>query len=291
MKVSLASLFLGFNALFNKAFADVPLTYQKFTMPVPSTTAVEFYAWLSAMPGMREWIGDRVIHQLAGHEYSVPNKEFELTVSVKRSAIEDDNIGVYAPMFQNLGFEAAVFPEVLAYDTLAAGFTSKCYDGQYFFDTDHPVYDDADSTFSNMQTGTGDAWFLLCTNRPIKPIAWQSRRPAKMVSLTNETDQNVFMRSEYIYGADLRGNCGYGLPHMAFGSKAELSFENYRDARKALRGMKSSSGKPLGLEPNLLVVPSTLEANAKLILDSLEISGSTNIWYKTSELLVASRLG
>lgn len=291
MRLSLANLYLVVNAIFNKAFQAVPLTYQKFTMTVPSSQAAEVYAWLAAIPGMREWIGDRVIHQLAGHDYTIKNKDFELTVSVARNAIEDDNVGVYSPMFEMLGYEAAVFPEVLSYETLANGFTTKCYDGQYFFDTDHPVYDDADTTFSNMQSGSEPAWFLLCTNRPIKPIIWQNRKPAKLVALDKDTDQNVFMRKEFLYGSDLRGNCGYGLPHMAYGSKAELNPENYRLAREAIRGMKSSSGKPLGLEPNLLIVPSTLEASAKIILDSLEISGSTNIWYKTSELIVASRLG
>lgn len=291
MRVSPQSLFLGFNTIFNKAFAGVPSTYGKFAMTVPSRTSVQGYAALAALPGMREWIGDRVIHQLGEHDYTVKNKAYELTIKVLKNDVDDDNIGLYPAMFENLGYEAAVLPDVLCYQALMEGFTKKCYDGQYFFDTDHPVFDTADTTFSNYQTGSGAAWFLMDTTRPLKPIVFQDRQRSKLTRKDSDTDDNVFMRGDLVYGVDARCAAGYGLPHMCFASKAALSFDNYRAARLAIQQMKSASGSPLGLTPNLLVVPPTLEADAKLILEALELPGAgTNTWYKTAELLVASRL-
>ena len=55
------------------------------------------------------------------------------------------------------------------------------------------------------------AWFLLCTKRPVKPLIYQQRKKAKFVSKTNETDDNVFMSKKFIYGADSRGNAGFGF--------------------------------------------------------------------------------
>lgn len=62
------------------------------------------------------------------------------------------------------------------------------------------------------------AWFLLSTKRPIKPLIYQQRKKAKFVSITEETSESVFMRREYIYGADSRGNAGFGFWQMAVGS-------------------------------------------------------------------------
>lgn len=62
------------------------------------------------------------------------------------------------------------------------------------------------------------AWFLLSTKRPIKPLIYQQRKKAKFVSITEETSESVFMRKEYVYGADSRGNAGFGFWQMAVGS-------------------------------------------------------------------------
>lgn len=65
-------------------------------------------------------------------------------------------------------------------------------------------------------------WFLLCTNRFLKPFIYQIRKKIKFVSLTKETDENVFMLDEFVYGADGRSNAGYGFWQMAYGSTGEV---------------------------------------------------------------------
>ncbi len=65
-------------------------------------------------------------------------------------------------------------------------------------------------------------WFLLCTSRFLKPFIYQLRQKIKFVSLTKDTDENVFMRDEYLYGADGRSNAGYGFWQMAYGSTGEV---------------------------------------------------------------------
>lgn len=66
--------------------------------------------------------------------------------------------------------------------------------------------------------GNDTAWFLLATQRPIKPLIYQQRRTAKFVSMTDEKDDNVFWNDTFVYGGDSRGNAGYGFWQMAFGS-------------------------------------------------------------------------
>lgn len=67
-----------------------------------------------------------------------------------------------------------------------------------------------------------DYWFLLCTSRFLKPFIYQVRKKIKFVSLTKETDENVFMLDQYVYGADGRSNAGYGFWQMAYGSTGEV---------------------------------------------------------------------
>ncbi len=136
---TLRGIYIAFNTLFNKAFEGQKPTYQRIATVVPSTTEAETYAWLGDIPGMREWIGDREIQNLSGSDYTIKNKDFELTVGVGRNAIEDDKIGLYNPSIQMLAESAALHPDELVYSLLSTGFTALCYDGKPFFATDHAV--------------------------------------------------------------------------------------------------------------------------------------------------------
>lgn len=64
-------------------------------------------------------------------------------------------------------------------------------------------------------------WHLLCTKRSLKPFIFQERKKAKFTALTRDTDENVFMRDEYLYGVDARDGVGYGFWQMAYGSTGD----------------------------------------------------------------------
>ena len=62
------------------------------------------------------------------------------------------------------------------------------------------------------------AWFLLVTKGQIKPFIFQERKKPKFVSQTNPEADDVFNKAVYKYGVESRGNAGYGLPQLAYGS-------------------------------------------------------------------------
>ncbi|QND45206.1 hypothetical protein HB780_05475 (plasmid) [Rhizobium lusitanum] len=287
---SLRSAFIGFNAAFQAGLATTTSMYGRIATTVPSTTKEQEYGWLGQFPGFREWIGDRVVNGLASHGYTLKNKSYENTIGVNRDDFDDDNLGIYAPMFQQLGATATNFPDTLIWALLKNGFTSKCYDGQFFFDVDHPVLDAAGNTVSvaNTDGGSGTAWFLMDVSQPLKPIIFQSRKPfTNLVRMDKEDDQNVFDKKEYRYGLDGRCSAGFGFWQMAWGSKQPLDATHYEAARVALSSMKADYGQPLAIQPKLLVVPSTLEGAARrLIGNQLNPDGGTNEWFGTAEVLV-----
>jgi phage major head subunit gpT-like protein len=286
---NLDALRVGFKTEFQRGLAMAPLLRDRVAMTVRSTTFESRYGWLRKMPGMREWIGARVVDNVAEASYSIANRHFEKTVSVDRNDIEDDNLGQYAPMFTELGELAAALPEQLVWSLLNAGFSTNCWDGQFFFDTDHPILDanGAETTFANTDGGSGTPWFLLTTNRSVKPIIYQERKPAEFVTKDRPEDDNVFNERMFYYGVDLRCNVGYGFPQMAWGSRQTLNGANYAIARAASQNMKGDGGRPLGLVPNLLVVPPSLESAGRMIVNSdYGVGGITNEWRGTAELLV-----
>ena len=136
---TLRGIYVGFNTLFNKALTTVTPLYTEVATVTPSTTDAETYAWLGDIPGMREWIGDREIQNLSASDYTIKNKDFELTVGIDRNAIEDDKIGLYNTSVEMLGHSAAMHPDKLVFELLKKGFTERCFDGAVFFSDEHEI--------------------------------------------------------------------------------------------------------------------------------------------------------
>ena len=157
------------------------------------------------------------------YDYTIRNKTFEDTVGIKREAFEDDSYGVYAPTMEELGRQAAKLPDDLIADLILNGQSKLCFDGQYFFDTDHPM---GGSTQSNLFTG--------------KPFS--------------ET--------------------------------------TFAEVRQAMQLFKDDSGRPMGVNPNLLVVGPKLEIDARKVINAtLTANGGTNVLAGIVDLLVLPDLG
>lgn len=291
---NLRDLQRGFKAAFQSGFAGVQPTYRRISTVVPSATAAEDYGWIGDLPAMREWVGPRVINNIKDHGYSIRNREWELTISVPRPKIEDDQHGIYAPLMTEMGRSTAAHPDELVWDVVANGFTLKCYDGKPFFSEQHPVIDaktGKPAATSNVQTGAGKPWFLLDTSRALKPVIFQERKKPEFVPRDNPDDERVFDYNEFVYGTYARYNVGFGFWQMAFASKAELNSANLRAAITAMEGLTSDNGKKLGIKPNLIVVGTSNKFKARdlLTVDTLP-GGGANPDRGLVEILEAPRL-
>lgn len=299
----LTALTTGFRKEYQSAFdAAMPeVQYTKLATVVPSSTKSNTYGWLGDFPDYREWIGDRVIKDMAAHSYAIENKDFESTVGVKRTDIEDDNIGIYAPMMAHMGQMSARFPDKLVFDLLKAGTSTLCYDGQNFFDTDHPVYPNVDgtgvaTTVSNMDIDTvarpnNPVWYLLDTRSVLKPIIFQNRKKPVFTPMTKMDDESVFTSNLYRYGVDTRCNVGFGFWQQAYASNQPLTPENFNAAYAAMMSVQGDGGKPLEIKASLLIVPATLRGMGLDIVGAERLAnGQTNTNKGVVELVVSGRL-
>jgi len=276
-------LYRSFNTIFKDALTQAlaKSMWEQVAMRTISTGKSTDYPNLGDLPQMREWLGDRVLKDLEAGGFTIKNKDFESTVAVARNSIEDDQLGVYTPHFEDLGATAIRHRDILVFGLLAAGFNTPCWDGQYFFDTDHPV---GEGVVSNSGGGAGTPWFLLDLSRPLKPLILQVRKEPQFVAKDQVTDEQAFMRKQFVYGVDDRKNVGYGLWQLAYGSKQTLDATSYAAARAAMGSLKNTNGEPMGITGTHLVVPQSLEGPARKILKNS--ANGDNEWFGTAELLV-----
>jgi phage major head subunit gpT-like protein len=275
---NLALLEQGFSAAFRMGLGRAAPTYTAFTMTVPSTAGENVYDWLGDNFMIREWVGDRQMQNLATYDYRIKNRDFEGTVKVNRNRIEDNQYGSYSKMFEQMGDSVNLFPDKLVYGLLKAGFTGLCYDGQFFFDTDHPVgLPGREASVSNHMGGSNEAWFVIDASKVLKPLIYQPRKAFNMVRLTAETDEPVFMRKELVYGVDGRANAGYGLWQLAFASKQTLDATNLKATLTAMGKQLGNNGEPLDVQGTHLVVSPNLRETANELINAERLAnGASN---------------
>lgn len=291
---SLRTLTTGFQALFAQGFEEIASRnpaiddWKKLARVVPSTTADEEYGWLEDTGNIREWLGDREIQRMKLSGYRIRNKDFEGTKAVNVNDISDNRLGKYAIPMQALGADVREFPGRLVFELLAKAHTEACYDGQNFFDADHPVTDDKGKTtvYSNTATGGGAPWYLIDTTKFMTPILFQEREKFKFVAKDKDTDDNVFERKEMVYGVDGRCNVGFGLWQLAYRSTKPLGADSLQEARVAMGTLKNSKGRPMGVNGTLLVCGWSNDKVARELLKRDIESGSTNINRNLVDLLV-----
>jgi len=285
---------VGFQARFQGALASSKSIWQKIATEVPSETGEEDYGFLLDLPDVREWVGDRRLNEFAAAGYTIKNKDWELTFAVDRNAILDDKIGLYGPKIDMFADSTGRSYDKLIFQLLVAGFTTACYDTQYFFDTDHPVLDanGVETQFANTDGGASYPWFLAVTGMPLLPVILQKRQDWQFTAMDKSDDERVFMDKKFRYGVDARHNVGYSLPQLCWGSKQTLDVAHFNTARQSLINMpKDGGGKIAPSAFTLFVGPSNLAAAESIIEAQNLANGASNTNYKKAELVVVPYLG
>lgn len=135
---SLAATYVEYRAAFQGAFdaADPligPLVREE---TLGKNRSAKMY-WGGQVPTMKPFVGDLQFDQLDVYNWEIAVAKYGAGLEVKREDIDDDNLGWVMPYIQGLGVEARQDPGRRLTALLEAGATTLCYDGQFFFDTDH----------------------------------------------------------------------------------------------------------------------------------------------------------
>lgn len=203
---------------FFEGYNSVETHWEEVATKVPSTARSENYAWIGSIPRMRKMKGERVPKKLLEHTYSIVNEEYEASIEVNHADIKDDQTGQYGIQAKSIGESAKAFPDELVFETLLpGGFTSLCYDGQLFFDTDHPIGEQG-TTQSNKITSALDATSFRTARAMLRKMKDDFGRP------TLNRNMDLLL----VVPADLEGT-------------AETILEAERDANGATNTLKGKA--------------------------------------------------
>lgn len=200
-KASIQALMVVYSGRYRAAYDGTPAFSSQFTTTLPSTTASNTYGWMTRIPGMRKWVGSRVFKNMKTEAYTLINETYESSVEMSVNDIEDDNLGVYGPLFDELGRGNAKWQDQVMKKVLQG--SDLGFDGKPLFAPDHDLGELSGGNQKNVVTGTA------------------------------------------------------------------LTPENYDVVRSEMQSYLANDGEPLGVMPDLLVVPPQLEIAAKQIVNAL----------------------
>jgi phage major head subunit gpT-like protein len=116
----------------------------------------ETYKWLGMAPTMREWVGGRLAKGFRENGITIANKTFEATMEVLVDEMRRDKTGQIMTRVRELADRVNAHWAKLLSSLIIAAEAGACYDGQYFFDTDHSEGDSGtqDNDITNNITTT-----------------------------------------------------------------------------------------------------------------------------------------
>lgn len=97
----------------------------------------ETYKWLGQVPVMREWIGGRQAKGFSTNGLTIENKHFEGTLEINVKDLRRDKTGQIEVRVNEFADSTNSHWAQILSKLIVNGESTVCYDGQYFFDTDH----------------------------------------------------------------------------------------------------------------------------------------------------------
>lgn len=109
----------------------------KIAMRFNSNQESETYNWIGMTPAMREWVGGRQAKGFLANGITIKNKTFESTLEVSVDDLRRDKTSQLNVRIAELATRAITHWKSLLTTIIINTANALCYDGQYFFDTDH----------------------------------------------------------------------------------------------------------------------------------------------------------
>lgn len=107
------------------------------TVPIQSDQDSETYAWLGMVPSMSEKRGEKKFTQLRDVSWTVKNVEYQGGITIPKKHILYDKTDQVRVRVNELADRTTLHWWSLVAPLIVNAESTVCYDGQYFFDTDH----------------------------------------------------------------------------------------------------------------------------------------------------------
>jgi len=159
---NLSLFFTGLETRWRGAYGAAPVVYNRIATTYPVATEQWASGWIGMLDKMREWVGPRLTRQPNPQTYLVQIQNYEQTQGIDQFKLEDDTYGIYNPVVDFMGLQAAKWPDYQLRDLLQSqgsqgGSRQLSVDGVNHFSTAHPVsfWDSSRGTYPNDYTNGG----------------------------------------------------------------------------------------------------------------------------------------
>jgi len=163
-------------------FGDYTQAFPEITEVYESRELTTNLALVLGEPIVREWKDNetRIVDHFSSTSYDVGIRDWALTIGMHKRYLDYDKLGVTMKRFERLPLAIPRHYESLVFQTLIAGFATNCWDGQFFFDTDHPYFRDEVTTtqYSNFLNQALSTVSFEAARRRLRSIARQSSNDA-----------------------------------------------------------------------------------------------------------------
>lgn len=136
---TLKALQVTLDLRFKQAYAAAQPISPRFASTIPSGARANVYPVHAKIAKLRPWDGERKITNAKSYKYQLDNESYELTIEVDRDDIEDDSIGVYSGLVDEMGQQARLWPDDLVFTALLEGENLNAYDDVPFFSNSHSL--------------------------------------------------------------------------------------------------------------------------------------------------------
>jgi len=226
---------------------DPALVYKDIATTVPIQGTIWNAGWTGRMPKARPWFGSRVVHEPAGQTYQVSPIPYELTYGIDRFQLDDSDVNAMSIFWRML-------PDMTT---------------QWRRQPEYEIRDLLEST--GVQTGSRqlglDGLPYFSTAHPIN------------LYLPNFNGGGNALFASGTYCTDFTGG-GVTINGTLIGGA--LGQQSFSSLLQYMQVIPDESGETLGVMPDTMVIPSTLQVEANFILTATFLASP--IWGAFSPL-------
>lgn len=299
VQANINRVFQEFDTELLKSFDEAPVIWPSYAMEVPSSSRSTLHAWLGDQAVVREWLGKRKQNSMGTRFWEVVNRNWELTYGFEVNQIQDDLSGLTQSAVMRArsdGRKWARHQDLLIAQTLEAGITKNCYDGQAFFSTSHPndIEGITAGVFSNLLTGANALSHAAFNTCMVNILGFKLEDGAPMVPAGSKFNLIVppalkLAGTQIVKEASLTAAAAYGLygtngaSNNPFVGAAELIVNQYLTSTTAWYLTVDDAGiKPLMFQRRQAVETNELGPGSQLYFDEKKVQIGMDARYEAS---------
>jgi phage major head subunit gpT-like protein len=122
-------------AVFQDAYQPQRNVASKLATFIESNLPQEDYAWISALPTMRQFVDERIVNQLKEYGFTIKNLKWEATVGIQREVLEDEQHNVVKARLMQLAEAAQAHYDQILFVLINGN--GVAYDGTAFYHANH----------------------------------------------------------------------------------------------------------------------------------------------------------